>query len=58
MLEQLNNLDLSALSSEQLRELERILTPKMTKFVPHIPTPKQAAFLLLDNKEAFFGGRI
>lgn len=32
--------------------------PRMTKYVPssHVPHPKQAAFLLLDCLEAFFGG--
>ncbi len=30
---------------------------KWTPFIPHIPTPKQLAFLLLDNyEEAFYGG--
>jgi len=39
-----------------LNKLDDITTPKMTKYVPHYPTPKQAAFLLVDNKEVFFGG--
>lgn len=37
-------------------KLERMVEPKMTKYSPHIPTPKQAAFLLLTNREAFYGG--
>jgi len=32
------------------------LTPKLNKYIPHEPSEKQAAFLLLDNKEAFYGG--
>jgi phage terminase large subunit-like protein len=28
----------------------------MTKYIPHRPTAKQAAFLLLPHREAFFGG--
>lgn len=28
----------------------------MTHYIPHVPTAKQAAFLLLDTKEAFYGG--
>lgn len=28
----------------------------MTKYIPHKPEPKQAAFLLLDCEEAFYGG--
>lgn len=29
----------------------------MTEFIPHKPTPKQAAFLLLPHLEAFYGGQ-
>ena len=29
---------------------------KLTKYIPHTPTPKQKAFLLLPQREAFFGG--
>lgn len=37
-------------------ELIRALTPRLTEYVPHEPTPKQTAFLLLDCLEAFYGG--
>ena len=37
-------------------QLRRIATPRMTKYIPHRPTPKQAAFLLLPHREAFYGG--
>ena len=37
-------------------KLKQSLTPKLTKYIPHSPTPKQRAFLLLNNREAFFGG--
>lgn len=47
-LEQLSPLELSA--------LEKAVTPKMTKYIPHQPYAKQAAFLLLTCKEAFYGG--
>ncbi len=30
--------------------------PRLTKYIPHKPTPKQAAFLLLSCPEAFYGG--
>lgn len=40
----------------QLQTLESALTPKLTKYIPHQPTPKQTAFLLLDCKEALYGG--
>lgn len=32
------------------------MTPKLTKYIPWIPTEKQQAFLLLDCEEAFIGG--
>jgi predicted phage terminase large subunit-like protein len=32
------------------------LTPKLTKYIPHEPTVKQTAFLLLPHREAFYGG--
>lgn len=44
------------ISDEDLLRLERMIEPRLTKYIPHIPTPKQAAFLLLTNREAFYGG--
>lgn len=32
------------------------LYPRMTDYIPHEPTVKQLAFLMLPHKEAFFGG--
>src|SRR5580693_6285601 len=32
------------------------LEPRMSEFIPHRPTTRQAAFLLLDCLEAFYGG--
>ena len=37
-------------------ELKRIVVPKLNKYIPHKPTPQQAAFLLLECKEALYGG--
>lgn len=36
--------------------LQRLAIPKLTEYIPHFPTPRQAAFLLLENREAFYGG--
>lgn len=36
--------------------MARALTPKTTPFIPHSPTPKQQAFLLLHDIEALYGG--
>lgn len=33
-----------------------LLEPRVNRFIPHTPTPRQAAFLLLDCLEAFYGG--
>ena len=36
-------------------EVAKLLTPKLTKYIPYKPTPKQAAFLLVNNiKEVLF----
>lgn len=37
--------------------LQRALTPRLTKYIPFDPTPKQRAFLLMnDTKEILYGG--
>jgi predicted phage terminase large subunit-like protein len=33
-----------------------VFAPRVNRFIPHAPTPRQAAFLLLDCREAFYGG--
>ncbi len=38
-------------------ELSQALTPRLTKYIPFDPTPKQRAFLLMnDTKELLYGG--
>ena len=32
------------------------LEPRLNAFIPHMPTPRQAAFLFLPSREAFYGG--
>lgn len=45
------------LSVEQLASLQQLLRPKMSKYVPFTPTPKQLAFLLMnDVREVLYGG--
>lgn len=56
---QLGQMDLHAIENlprSVMTQLSTLLTPKMTKYIPHVPTPKQSAFMLLDCKEAFYGG--
>jgi predicted phage terminase large subunit-like protein len=33
-----------------------LFEPRLNTFIPHVPTPHQAAFLLVDCLEAFYGG--
>ena len=45
------------LSNVDMQELQKMLTPRLTKYVPFDPTPKQSAFLLMNNrKEILYGG--
>lgn len=45
------------LSGVDMNLLEGMLTPRLTKYVPYDPTPKQSAFLLMNNiREVLYGG--
>lgn len=45
------------LSNLDLTQLQGMLTPRLTKYIPYDPTPKQRAFLLMnDAKEILYGG--
>lgn len=45
------------LSNVDSAALQRLLTPRLTKYIPYDPTPKQRAFLLMnDTKEILYGG--
>lgn len=37
-------------------DMLQLLRPRLTRYIPHKPTPKQRAFLCLPHKEAFYGG--
>lgn len=37
-------------------QLNSLLLPKWSRYIPHHPEPKQMAFLWLDDLEAFYGG--
>jgi predicted phage terminase large subunit-like protein len=39
-----------------VRRDPRLVTPKLTRFIPYAPTAKQAAFLLLPHLEVLYGG--
>lgn len=44
------------MNQSQLDNLTSTLKPKLTKYIPYVPQAKQAAFLLLNCREAFYGG--
>lgn len=45
------------LSNTDTAQLQRLLTPRLTKYIPFEPTVKQRAFLLMnDTKEILYGG--
>ena len=45
------------LSNIDMQQLQRMLSPRLTKYIPCEPTPKQRAFLLMnDSKEILYGG--
>ena len=45
------------LSGTDTDKLQKLLTPRLTKYIPYDPTPKQRAFLLMNNtKEILYGG--
>lgn len=52
----LGRVDLKTLSRSEQDKIANFLKPKMTEYIIHQPYPKQAAFMLLDGKEAFYGG--
>lgn len=39
-----------------ISRLNRILTPQWSPYIPHVPFSTQLAYLLLDCREAFYGG--
>ena len=44
---------------DQIKNKDKVfhgLRPKWTPYVPHDPTPKQLAYLMLPHREAFYGG--
>lgn len=50
----MSHINLEGIEGEQLQKL---LTPRLTKYVPFEPTPKQRAFLLMNQtKEILYGG--
>lgn len=44
------------LDAAQRARVLKLLTPRMTRYIPNQPTAKQAAFLLLDLLEVLYGG--
>jgi len=50
-------MDISSLTADQIKELQTVLTPKMNRFIPVTPTPKQTAALLMNSvRDMLYGG--
>lgn len=47
---------LARVSDTERAELSKLLYPRLTKYIPHLPEAKQAIFLRLPHREAFYGG--
>lgn len=48
---------LAIMDSPEAAQLSKLLTPRLTKYIPYEPTAKQRAFLLMNNqKEVLYGG--
>lgn len=47
---------MTALPATELAELAALLTPRTNKYIPWAATETQTAFLLLDGREALYGG--
>lgn len=50
------SVSLAGYDDRAVDDLIAATTPKLTAYIPQTPHPKQAAFLLLDQLEAFYGG--
>lgn len=46
----------SRMTEEEAAVLLRLVSPKLSRYIPHRPTPPQVAFLSIDAKEALYGG--
>lgn len=44
------------MNTEQRGRLARALAPRLTRYIPHVPTAKQQAGLLLPQREVLYGG--
>jgi len=47
---------LAELPEGDIEAMAALLVPRLPKYVPHVPTPPQSAFLILDDLEALYGG--
>lgn len=45
-------------TEQAIQHLGEVIRPRMTKYIPCIPTPKQQAFLWLDCRDAMYGGAL
>ena len=51
-------MNLNNLTQEEREQLNQAILPKWNKYIPHTPTPKQHAFLWLNDRDVFYGGQV
>lgn len=44
------------MTDDEAAALLTLLSPRLSRYIPHEPTPQQSAFLALDVREALYGG--
>jgi hypothetical protein len=47
---------IDGMTKAEIQGMLEMLQPKLNKYIPHVPTPKQTVFMNLTCREAFFGG--
>jgi len=51
-------MNLKNLNDQERKQLDQLILPKWSRYIPHKPTVKQQAFLWLDDFEIFYGGAV
>lgn len=53
----MTSFDMSKMTAVQIKELQQALTPRLNKYIPVTPTPKQTSALLMNTeRELLYGG--
>lgn len=49
-------IEMNNLSQHQIQQLQQALTPRLNKYIPITPTPKQAAAMLMNTERELLYG--